>query len=84
MKNAPGSKDYIPISVTLSPQGDLKPGKLTYPKAEMMTFGDEKVPVFDKPFRSLGELAWLLRELAERKNARAAARDCNPTLPPAS
>ena len=29
----------------------MKFGKLTYPKSEMMTFADEKVPVFQKPFR---------------------------------
>src|SRR5205809_6778047 len=48
---APGSKDYIPISVKLDTAPGLKPGKLTYPKSEMMTFGDEKVPVFQKAFR---------------------------------
>jgi DsbC/DsbD-like thiol-disulfide interchange protein len=48
---APGSKDYIPISVKIDPVAGIKPGKLTYPKSEMMTFGEEKVPVFQKPFR---------------------------------
>ena len=49
---APGSKDYIPITVKLNPQPQqLKSGKVLYPKAEMMTFADERVPVFDKPFR---------------------------------
>ena len=48
---APGSKDYIPISIKLDPSTGVKAGKLTYPKSEMMTFGDEKVPVFQKPFR---------------------------------
>jgi Disulphide bond corrector protein DsbC len=47
---APGSKDYIPI--TVKPEApQMKFGKLTYPKSEMMTFADEKVPVFQKPFR---------------------------------
>ena len=47
---APGSKDYIPI--TVKPEASLmKFGKVTYPKSELMTFGDEKVPVFQKPFR---------------------------------
>ena len=48
---APGSKDYIPITVKLEPQTQLKFGKVTYPKSETMTFADEQVPVFQKPFR---------------------------------
>jgi DsbC/DsbD-like thiol-disulfide interchange protein len=48
---APGSKDYIPITVKLNVQPELKPGKVAYPKSETMTFLDEKVPVFQKPFR---------------------------------
>ena len=48
---APGSKDYIPITVKPEPQPQMKFGKVTYPKADIMTFADEKVPVFQKPFR---------------------------------
>jgi len=48
---APGSKDYIPITVKPEPQAQVKFGKVTYPKAETMTFADEQVPVFQKPFR---------------------------------
>jgi DsbC/DsbD-like thiol-disulfide interchange protein len=48
---APGSKDYIPITVQPDAQAPVKFGKTTYPKAEIMTFADEKVPVFQKPFR---------------------------------
>jgi DsbC/DsbD-like thiol-disulfide interchange protein len=48
---APGSNDYIPITVKLNPQAQIKAGKVAYPKSEMMTFADEKVPVFQKPFR---------------------------------
>jgi DsbC/DsbD-like thiol-disulfide interchange protein len=48
---APGSKDYIPITVKLTAPADLKAGKMVYPKAETMTFADERVPVFQKPFR---------------------------------
>lgn len=48
---APGSKDYIPITVTLNARPDIKAGKVAYPKSEIMTFADEKVPVFQKPFR---------------------------------
>jgi DsbC/DsbD-like thiol-disulfide interchange protein len=48
---APGSKDYIPITVKLNALPEIKAGKLAYPKSETMTFLDEKVPVFQKPFR---------------------------------
>ena len=48
---APGSKDYIPITVKLNALPEVQVGKVAYPKSEMMTFADEKVPVFQKPFR---------------------------------
>ena len=48
---APGTDNYIPITVKLNPQAEIKAGKLAYPKSETMTFADEKVPVFQKPFR---------------------------------
>ena len=48
---APGSKDYIPITVKLNAQPEIRAGKIAYPKSEIMTFADEKVPVFQKPFR---------------------------------
>ena len=35
----------------LNAQPELKAGKVAYPKSETMTFADEKVPVFQKPFR---------------------------------
>jgi DsbC/DsbD-like thiol-disulfide interchange protein len=63
---APGSKDYIPISIKLEPSASIKAGKLTYPKSEMMTFGDEKVPVFQKPFR-------LTQEVTLDKSAKSGA-----------
>ena len=53
---APGAKDYIPITIKLEPQVNLKFGKLSYPKSETMTFADEKVPVFQKPFRLMQEI----------------------------
>jgi DsbC/DsbD-like thiol-disulfide interchange protein len=56
---APGAKDYIPITVKLEPQANVKFGKLGYPKSEMMTFADEKVPVFQKPFRLMQEVTVL-------------------------
>ncbi len=48
---APGNQDYIPITVKLTPNPDLKPGKLAYPKSETATIADEKVSVYQKPFR---------------------------------
>jgi DsbC/DsbD-like thiol-disulfide interchange protein len=48
---APGSDMYIPITVKLNALPEVKAGKVAYPKSEMMTFADEKVPVFQKPFR---------------------------------
>jgi DsbC/DsbD-like thiol-disulfide interchange protein len=61
---APGSNDYIPITVKLTAPADLKAGKVVYPKAEMMTFADERVPVFQKPFR-------LTQEITLAKTAKA-------------
>ena len=48
---APGTKDFIPIEVTFDAKPEFKAGKTVYPKSELMTFGDEKVPVFQKPFK---------------------------------
>lgn len=50
---APGAKDYLAVKVTLKPQADLKVGKITYPKSEMMFFAplNETVPVYQKAFR---------------------------------
>jgi DsbC/DsbD-like thiol-disulfide interchange protein len=53
---APGSKDYIPITLKLTSPADLKAGKLSYPKSELMKFADEQVPVFQKPFRLTQEI----------------------------
>src|SRR5437773_9935116 len=35
---APGAKDYLPVKLTLKPQPDIRVGKLTYPKSEMVHF----------------------------------------------
>ena len=35
----------------LSAQPQIKAGKLAYPKSEIVSIADEKVPVFQKPFR---------------------------------
>ena len=48
---APGNNDYIPITVKLAPQSEVKAGTVTYPKADIATIADEKVAVFQKPFR---------------------------------
>jgi DsbC/DsbD-like thiol-disulfide interchange protein len=48
---APGTKDFIPIEVKFDTRPDFKAGKTVYPKSELMTFADEKVPVFQKPFK---------------------------------
>src|SRR5262249_2223526 len=53
---APGVKDYIPISVKLEPHANVKFGKLLFPKSELVTLLDEKVPVFQKPFRITQEV----------------------------
>jgi DsbC/DsbD-like thiol-disulfide interchange protein len=50
---APGAKDYLPVKVTLKPQAEVKAGKASYPKSEMMFFAplNETVPVYQKLFR---------------------------------
>lgn len=53
---APGNNDYIPITVKLTPPPDVKAGKLAYPKSEVANIGDEKVAVFQKPFRLTQEI----------------------------
>ena len=53
---APGTKDFIPITVKFEQQANVKVGKLTYPRSETMVFADEKVPVFQKPFRLTQEI----------------------------
>jgi len=53
---APGNEYYIPITVKLNQQTDVKAGKLAYPKSEMATIADEKVSVFQRPFRLTQEV----------------------------
>jgi len=53
---APGAKDFIPITMKLEPAANVKVGKLVYPQSQTMTFADEKVPVFEKPFRLTQEI----------------------------
>ena len=61
---APGNEFYIPITVKLNPQADVKAGKLAYPKSELAMIADEKVSVFQKPFR-------LTQEVTVDKSAKA-------------
>src|SRR5206468_11473811 len=55
---APGAKDYLPVKLTVKPQPELKVGKLTYPKSEMVHFAalNETVPVYQKPFKLLQDV----------------------------
>jgi DsbC/DsbD-like thiol-disulfide interchange protein len=53
---APGTKDFIPIELKFDAKPDFKPGKTVYPKSELMTFGDEQVPVFQTPFKLTNDL----------------------------
>jgi len=55
---APGAKDYLPVKLTLKPQPDIRVGKLTYPKSEMVHFAalNETVPVYQKPFKLLQDV----------------------------
>ena len=55
---APGAKDYLPVKLTLKPQADIKVGRLTYPKSEMVHFAalNETVPVYQKPFKLLQDV----------------------------
>jgi hypothetical protein len=53
---APGTEFYIPITVKLNAQPEITPGKIAYPKSETLTLLNEKVPVFQKPFRLTQEV----------------------------
>lgn len=48
---APGTKDYLPIALTLTPPAGVTRGAVAYPKSETITFDNEPVPVYQKPFR---------------------------------
>jgi DsbC/DsbD-like thiol-disulfide interchange protein len=63
---APGANDYIPISVKLNAHPAIKAGKLAYPRSEIVSIADEKVPVFQKPFR-------LTQDVTVDKSAKAGA-----------
>jgi hypothetical protein len=50
---APGAKDYLPITLVVTPRPGIKVGKLAYPKSQDWYFEPlkEHVPVFQAPFR---------------------------------
>ena len=55
---APGADSYRVISLELAPQSFVSPLSLTYPDSEIYYFEpfDERVPVYQKPFRLLQEV----------------------------
>ncbi|HJZ76845.1 MAG TPA: protein-disulfide reductase DsbD domain-containing protein [Vicinamibacterales bacterium] len=86
---APGNADYIPISVKLNPAADFKAGKVAYPKSEVMTLADEKVSVFQKPFRltqdvTLGKAAKAGSTIAVAGTVQYQACDDRVCYPPES
>ncbi len=57
---APGATDYQPIALTIDPQpGLILRGGVHYPKPEILDFQplDEHVPVYQKPFRIVQDVA---------------------------
>jgi len=50
---APGAKDYLPITVELTPASGLRAAKLKYPKAQILVVEGlkEQIPVYSAPFR---------------------------------
>jgi peroxiredoxin len=55
---APGASGYRPISVTIAPQPFVQVRTLQYPQSEIFFFMplNERVPVFQKPFRLVQEV----------------------------
>jgi len=54
---APGAKDYLPIAMTLDRRSGITVGDVKYPKPQTMVFENEKVPVYNKPFRLVQEVS---------------------------
>jgi cytochrome c biogenesis DsbD-like protein len=49
---APGAKDFTVVSLVLTPQPDLVPGKPIYPKADVATApNSDDAPAYSKAFR---------------------------------
>ena len=53
---APGTKEYLPIDVTLKLPAGVTAAKTIYPKSERIMFAQELVPVFRQPFRLVKEI----------------------------
>jgi DsbC/DsbD-like thiol-disulfide interchange protein len=53
---APGATDFLPVALTIETIAGVSAGKVLYPKSDTMMFADEKVPVFQKPFRLAQEV----------------------------
>jgi DsbC/DsbD-like thiol-disulfide interchange protein len=61
---APGAKDYLPVALTIGMQTSVAVGRTIYPRSELLSFGDQRVPVYQKPFR-------LTRAITVRRSAKA-------------
>jgi thiol:disulfide interchange protein DsbD len=50
---APGAKDYVPVTLSLSGPKNVRAGTVVYPPSEIYFFEvlNERVPVYQKPFR---------------------------------
>jgi DsbC/DsbD-like thiol-disulfide interchange protein len=49
---APGAKDFIPVSLILTPQAGVTTGKPVYPKADPVSVvGADDTPMYQKTFR---------------------------------
>jgi Thiol:disulfide interchange protein DsbD, N-terminal len=49
---AAGAKDFTPVSLILTPQPAVTPGKPVYPKADVAAaFGSDDAPAYSKTFR---------------------------------
>ncbi len=55
---APGASGYKPVSVTIAPQPFVQVRPLQYPRSEIYFFKplNERVPVYQKPFRLIQEV----------------------------
>jgi thiol:disulfide interchange protein DsbD len=53
---APGAKEYQPIAVSMDPHAGVTFGAVKYPKAEVLEFAGEKIPVYQQPFRLIEDV----------------------------
>jgi DsbC/DsbD-like thiol-disulfide interchange protein len=65
---APGQKDFIPVSLTLTPQDAVTAAAVQFPAAEKLTLKDldETQLVYSKPFRIVQNVTIAPRALAGR------------------